>query len=398
MEQRASEKVRGAVFLAAGLLIFAGCSINSSNPAGFEFSGRDPSLISADTLSASGSDTTWTVDLTLDFSDRLFIGEHEGYESVALIGFSLTDLPTDAVIEEATLTLRGRSDSIGDSADVITLRINPVSTDWDSTWTGLDRPGLVLDAPVAENSALFYTITEEIAFTLPPSLIQGWLADPASASRGIAVTYLSPAPFLLYVTSRDVSGSMVARQPRLEIKYVPSGGGSSRTINLRSADDTSLLTFSGTPPGGELWVGRGVPFRTLITFDVSHITGRSATINRAVLKLHLNPGSTLAAPVTIAAALPLYDDPWNAPLDEVVDEDTFGWAVAIDEPDSSVAMVVTSTVAAHMLLDEPQLKMLVLASRENTGIGLVRVLDSSAAPEFRPSLEITYSLPPEKMP
>ena len=183
MEQRASEKVRGAIILAAGLLVFAGCSINSSNPAGFEFSGRDPSQISADTLSASGSDTTWTVDLTLDFSDRLFIGEYEGYESVALIGFSLTDLPVDVVVEEATLALRGRTGSIGDSADVITLRINPVSSDWDSTWTGLDRPGLVLDAHVAENSVLYDVIGEEIEFTLPPSLIQGWLADPASAAR-----------------------------------------------------------------------------------------------------------------------------------------------------------------------------------------------------------------------
>lgn len=369
-----------------------GCEINSGNPAGFEFTGRGPSSVIADTLAVTGADTSWSVALPLDISSRLFVGEYEGYEAVSLINF--TGIPEGVEIVEARLTIYGISISTsGDSTDVITLYIHPVISEWDSSLTGEGMAGLQIGGSLSERSVIYDAATDTINFTIPVNLIQSWVDDPDSAARGLAVTALSPAPFLLHFYSSNVTGSLAQRQPRMSITHVPTGGGDSSTKTLTPDADISLITYSEFPPAGELWVGRGAPFRTLLTFDVSHIPPESM-INRAVLNLHMLPDQTLGAPVSVAAALPLLDEPWLLPTGAVVEEGTVSFAHSVALSDSSASLLITSAVAAHIGRDIPQLRLLVLASGERTGVGLVRFLDSTSGDENRPNLEITYSLPP----
>ncbi len=391
---RAGPNAAGVTLLLT-LLLVIGCSINSNNPAGFEFTGRDQSSVLTDTLTVTGADTSWSVPLQLNSSIRLFVGAFEGYESLSLIQF--TDLPAGAEIVDAILIVRGHSVTTSGDSTEITLEVSPVSSAWDSTWTGEDRAGLALGSAVAQRTILYDAVSDTVGFRLPVDMVQGWIDDPATAVRGVAISAVSPAPFMINFYSSEVSGSTAQSQPRLVITYVPAGESGNKTSTVTAEYDLSLLTFDSTIENGELWTGRGAPFRTRLTFDVSHIPPQ-ATINRAVLKMGIRSEYTLGAPITVAAALSLYDEPWTVSEGEIIDELSLGFAVSIGESDSSMSMVITPTVASHIILDEPLMHILVVTSYENLYVGLVRFWDSSASPELRATIELTYSLPPGDTP
>ncbi|MFC1545115.1 hypothetical protein ACFL44_00305 [Gemmatimonadota bacterium] len=373
------------------LLLAIGCSINSDNPAGFEFTGRDQSSVLTDTLTVTGADTSWSVPLQLDSSIRLFVGEFEEYASLALIRYS--DLPADAEIVDAILIVRSNSITTSGDSTEITLQVSPVSSTWDSTWTGEDRAGLTLGSVVAQRTLLGSEDPDTLGFRLPVDLVQGWVDDPAAAARGIAVSAESPAPFMVNLYSSEVSGSSVLNQPRLVITYVPSGASGNKTSTLTAASDLSLMTCDASIAPGELWIGRGVPFRTRLTFDVSHIPPH-ATINRAVLKMGVRSGLTLAPPVTVAAALPLHDEPWTVLEGVVIDEFSLGIPTSVSGSDSSMSMLITKTVASHIVRDEALMHLLLITTYESLSVGRVRFWDSTALPEQRAAIELTYSLPP----
>ncbi len=372
------------------LLLVAGCSINSDNPAGFEFTGRDKSQVHTETLTVTGADTTWAVPFPLESSIRLFVGAFEGFKSIALIRF--TDLPAGAEVVEAVLIVRGHSISAAGDSTQITFEVSPISSSWDSSWTGEDRAGLVLENAVAQRTVLFDALLDTTGFRLPTALVQEWVDNP-SAAGGVAIAAVPPAPFIVNLYSSEVSGSTAQRQPRLKLTYIPAGESASRSTMATAETDLSLMTFNTPIAPGELWVGRGAPFRSIFTFDVSHLPPE-ATINRAVLNVHIRPELTLGAPLTIAGALSIYDEPWTVSDAPIIDEFSIGFGTAVTGSYSTLAMVVTPTVGAQITRGEPVMNLLVVASYENLGVGLVRLLDSTAAPEQRATLELTYSLPP----
>ncbi|MCK4349614.1 MAG: hypothetical protein KAX13_02085, partial [Candidatus Krumholzibacteria bacterium] len=120
-------------FTALPIVLAVGCS--TDNPAGYEYTGRGPSSILTDTLVVTGSDTTWAVDLSLEKSPLLFVGEFGGYRAAALLRFS--GFPEGAQIQTPRLVMHGiRADASGDSTDTITLKLYRVTSTWDSTWGG----------------------------------------------------------------------------------------------------------------------------------------------------------------------------------------------------------------------------------------------------------------------
>jgi len=177
------------------------------------------------------------------------------------------------------------------------------------------------------------------------------------------------------------------------ITYIPAGESGNKTSTVTAEFDLSLLTYDSAIAAGELWTGRGAPFRTRLTFDVSNIPPQ-ATINRAVLKIGIRSELTLGAPLTVVAALSLYDEPWTVSDDTIIDEFSLGFAASVGESDSTLSMVITPTVASHIIRDEHLMHILIMTSHENIGVGLIRFWDSSAAPELRATIELTYSLPP----
>jgi len=367
--------------------------LGADNPAGFEYTGRGPSSILSDTLTVTGSDTTWMVDLSLEESPRLFVGEFGGYEAAALLRFA--NFPIGAQVVQAWLIFQGvEANASGDSTDTIDLSLYRVTAVWDSSWTGKDLPGLSsgLGELLAETQIPLSATADTLGFSMPTDLVQSWVDDAASAARGVALVADSPAPFFLHLDSADAPTGRWASRPKLKFRYVPSGGGNVREEELTPAMDLSLVTFANIPTGGELWVGRGYPYRTLLTFDVSHIPV-GITVNRAVLRLGVRPNEAITDEVVIVAALPLSQEPWDLMIHETMTLGTMSSSVAVALSDSTASLVVTRAAAAHFPQNLPQLGLMLVAVGEGSGIGMIKLWDSTAESQKLARLEIIYSLP-----
>jgi hypothetical protein len=372
-------------------LLVAGCDLASDNPAGFEYTGRGPSAVLTDTLYATGADTTWSVPVPLRGADRVLVGRFEGFTAVTLIRFE--GLPEDAVVQEAALSFQRRTSFTAvDDPGALIVDIQPVTSPWDSTWTGADLGSLTLDPPV-DNFSLTFATTDTVGFAVPTALVQSWVDDPMAARLGLALTTLPTAPWLVTLYSNESSTSSSGRRPRLRIRYAPAGGGSTRIETVFASLDLSLVTFDNTPPPDELWLARGASYRTLLNFDISGIPPE-ATINRAVLRLGIIPGTALGAPLGMAAALPATRDPWALPAFDMVESGTSTFSVSVIEEDSTAVIVVTNPISELIAGVDRGRGLLLFAASEFTGVGLIRLRDSTAPLDQRARLEVFYSVPP----
>ena len=387
---------RGRLTLLALLALggAVGCEINVNNPAGFDFTGRDPSSVVTDTLSVTGADTSWASDFPLHTSDRLFVGRHGGFQGVVLLRFS--NLPAGAVVQDARLTFYRRTANAQDEEPIaLELALAPLTVDWDTTWTG-SRMGEVTTGAAVASVAVPYTATADtFGLTLPNALIQAWVDDPTgpAARRGLALTAPTDATWLLQLDAGDDYYLYSQRRPRLRLRWVPAGGGSSRISVVYPERDLSVLTVNGTPDPGELWVTRGAAWRSLITFDLSGLPA-GATINRAVLRLGVRTTDGVALPFAFSAALPAGAAPWTLGLSEMLDSATVSSSITVAEGDSTVSLLVTRALGADLTSDRSALGLVVLAYAEGSGIGRVTILDATAPADRRARLDLVYSVPP----
>jgi hypothetical protein len=374
--------------IAAIAVLLAGCSANENNEAGYSLVGRGPSSVMVDTLTSAGGDTSWSVQLPLINSSRLFTGAFSGYEAATLLAF--TDLPAGATVTGATFILEGQRAAVDDSLAPITLQLAPVTSAWDSTWTGADLDLLQLGGVAAERSVLLEAALDTVRFSLPVPLVQSWIDNPTAADLGLAVTALAPAPFLLTCYSGNASGSAATTTPRIVLTYIPAGESGTTSRTFYPDTDLALVRFTGAgPASGDLWIGRGAPFRTMLQFDISGIDS-IATINRAELRLRLEPDPVLSGPLTLAAALPLDFEPWTVHTGGILQEGSVSYAVSVGTADSTVTLNVTPTLEAAVLAGDPVLRMLLLSSEEPTGVGYLRLRDGIPAAE-RAVLRIVWS-------
>ncbi len=377
------------------MLLVAGCEINANNPAGFSYTGRDASVVLTDTLVVTGSDTSWSTPMPLHRADRLLIGEYEGFSSLVLAAF--TSLPADAVIEEASLTLyRLSSFTIADDPGPLVIRVHPVTADWDTTWTVNDLPGLAMDTFVDDFSLAYDANSDTVGSGLPSSLVQSWVDDPSAAARGVALTTAAFAPWMVVVDSDQASSTRTSRRPRLRIRYSPAGGGASRVESFRADSDLSLISFSGTRPADELWLSRGHIHRTLLTFDFNGLP-QDATINRAILRLGIRPDVAIGAPLSLAVAVPASSTPWLDPPLDMIEPGTSSFSLSISKQDSTGALIVNDPLSALVFSGFTDRGLLLFAAAEFSGVGLIRLLDSTAPADRRATLEIVYSRPPGGM-
>jgi hypothetical protein len=372
-----------------------GCTLNADNPAGFEYSGRELSSIRSDTLTAASTDTSWLTPLELAGADQLFIGRYRGFESMALLRFE--GIPAGATIEQARLTLTRRARTAAeDSIVALEISAHPVGVAWDSSWTGNERSGLLLDPPVATASLPFAATTDTIGFTLPVGLVQSWVDDPAAARRGLALEAAQGGSFMAYFDASGTSGSRGIHRVRLRIRYVPAAGGAARVTTVYPSLDLSLMTHQGPVPPGELWIARGAVRRAMVGFDISDIPPGS-TVNRAELRLAMEADGVLQGPIPLFAAAPIDEQPWFRAAGSQWVAGTASGQVAVTVADSLLTLVVTRAVAHEIARGSSRIHLLVAASGESAGIGLVRLHNrhAAAAPA---RLTLVVSLVPEVTP
>jgi hypothetical protein len=372
-------------------VLLAACTANEKNEAGYTLTGRGPSSVQSDTLIATGIDTSWSVALPLIGSSRLFAGEFSGYEAVTLLSFA--DLPAGATVTGATFILDGRSATVDDSLAPITLQLAPVTASWDSTWTGADLGLLTLGSPAAERSVLLEAALDTVRFSLPPSLVQSWVDDPVAAERGLALSALTPAPFMISSYSGNAAGTAATTSPRILLTYIPDGEAGTASQTIYPVTDLALIRYTpGGPDPGTLLIGRGAPFRTMLSFDLSEVPA-TATVNRAELHLRLEPDPVLSGSLTLAAALPLDLDPWTIQSGAVLQEGSISYALSVSEDDTTATLNVTPTLEAAVLAGETVLRILLLSSEEPTGVGFIGLREGLSRAE-RARLEIVWSGPP----
>ncbi|MFO7768273.1 MAG: hypothetical protein R6W82_04885 [bacterium] len=388
----ASRRGRMAGVLVALLVVGGGCSINADNPAGFEYAGRGPSVVEVDSFTVTGEDTTWAAEFRWDDVELIAAGSFHGYHALSLIRF--TGLPEGAAVQGARLILRRRTTTAStDSTRLLTLSVRPVSTDWDSTWWGDDASRLTVGSSLSQVGVPIVSETDTVGFTLPSSLVQGWVDDEAAARRGLALTAPDDGPFIQFFDSNDAVGGRAGFKPELRLTYVPAGGAENETLSLDASRDLTLFTTDGVPPADELWASRGASWRSVLTFDISAIPA-SATVNRAELTVQVDTGASVGLPMGIFSGLT--DDlmPWALPTSEMLAPGTGTIAYTVSEGDSTVTMGVTRAVETHTRLGRDTLQLLVAASGEATGAGRVVLPNTSAAPVREHQLRVFYSVPP----
>jgi len=375
------------------VILSSGCSLTADNPAGLDYSGRGPSSIISDTLVVTGADTSWTYDLSLEPSPILMVGAFGGYEAAALLRFA--GYVEGAEVVTATLILNGiTADTDGDSTDTITLSLHRVIAEWDSTWSSDELGNLpaILGEVLSVRQIPLSATSDSFAFRIPSDLVQSWVDDAGEAVKGVALVATSPAAFLMHFDSDNANASRAGFRPHLEYEYIHPDGGDLRADSKEAAMDLSMISFSGTPAFDELWVGRGVPYRSLFTFDLSAIPA-GITVNRAQLNLGVKTDEGISGQISIIATLPVSEDPWNLPVDDTVTSGTNSPGVTVALSDSAVSLVVTSALRKYFEQDLRQLGLMVFPVGEGSGVGLTKLWDSTAIAANRATLQIVYSLP-----
>ena len=281
----------------------------------------------------------------------------------------------------------------------ITLNLYRVVAEWDSSWSGDVLGGLpaILGEVLSTRQVPLSDISDTLAFSIPSDVVQSWVDDAGETVKGVALVATSPAAFLMHFDSDNAISTRAGLKPHLEYEYIHPDGGDLRAESKEAAMDLSLLSFSGVPASDELWVGRGVPFRSLLTFDTSAIDSLAElagiTVNRAQLNLGVKADEGINEQISIIAALPFSEDPWNLPVDETVASGTNSLGVTVALSDSAASLVVTNALRKYFEQDLQQLGLMVFTIGEGSGVGLTKLWDSTATLPNRATIQIIYSMP-----
>lgn len=245
------------------------------------------------------------------------------------------------------------------------------------------------------------------ALLLPKEVVQAFLAAPdtsAGAPDSALTLWIQPAPSSRYLTrffSRNAPEDSVSGPVRPRI-YLPVtmidtlGNRVADTIEVYATADLFVVEYADTSMAGELRVGSGVPWRTLLRFDLREFWARSdsavTAVNRATVTLFVQPGGE-SWPRTRAI--------WPMRLT------TLGW---LSSPDSAGFSVYTNTITA-LAEDADSVRFLVTAPTQDwvkgadlnygvmvtsggVGLDLDRVAFYGAGapdPSKRPKLTVYYT-------
>jgi len=272
------------------------------------------------------------------------------------------------------------SDGIATGDSTVPVGVHRVTESWGETEVPDPFPAFL----AAGDSATLSLGASGDSVRVPATTVAQFWIDQPDSNLGMALVPQDTSVVLLEYTSRNSP-----RPPRLVVHWTSNGADTSATADI--VVDTSPLAklpsfvpLSGQP--GRLTVGRGLPSASLFRFPIPEL-GERATINRAVLTLHLDPAmsdyNTFTVRFQRIAALPWAAD--STALDVVA----YGLTSVPSDADS-VRIELGSLVTE--LARQGNLGILMRAHENRPDCDYIRFHGpDTATPGLAPSLQIWYT-------
>lgn len=332
-------------------------------------------------------------------ADLLLARFPDSLETVVYLRF--TDLPDTAGLTGARLGLRVRGGA-GTALQIEAYPVDPSAPAWTEggiRWN--NRPALasepldVVTGPIDAPGDT--TILYRDAVRIPADLIRSWKRDP-DTNRGIALLLRNGSAGSLSIRSREaILDSVNIANPPLEFLE----GSAVVSIKSPTADAFVYHDLRPVADGADtlLRITEEVPNRILLRFPLAEAVPRGSIINRAVLRLRLLEGMTPDS-MRLGAYGFIHSNPGSV-WSEAAEPDSaflgvfFSSVLLPAELEESTASFEIARLAQQWFNGTDTLGVQIRGLSELIGEGEAAFYSSeSAAPAYRPSLEIVFTPPP----
>jgi hypothetical protein len=320
-------------------------------------------------------------------SPSVTLGSQAGTFARSLLQFDSSVFPPAGTVVDSAWVLLIYTDGISAAGSTLAVGVHRVTEGWGEATIPDPFPAFLA---AADSATLSLAQSGDSALVPVTALAQAWIDRPDS-NFGMALVPRDSSAVLLEYSSRNSAGP-----PQLVLHWTAAGADTSVTSAV--VIDTSPLSklpafvpLNGQP--GRLTVGRGLPTASLLRFPLPDL-GERATVNRAVLTLHVDHAlshfNTFTLRFQRVAALP-----WAADSTQL---DTIAYGLtAVSSDVDSVRIELGPLVAA--LAQEGNLGMVVRAHENRPDSDFIRVHGpDTASPGLAPNLQLWYTPGEEDQP
>jgi hypothetical protein len=384
MRERVKSMKKLTFGLVCTLFVLLHCSQNDANPVGGDlFDSSDLGAVKRLRVPAS-SDTSFSVpSISTGSGSTLYIGHIQDIQAASMIRF--TGLEDTAPIDSAILIINVsrviNSTQIPGSVNLYTLTstwddLSFKSSDFNPDFIG-DYAGTI---EVANDSI------DTLRYKMDTSLIMQWMDSTLNAANN-GLYLETEDDLMLECFSRDMSAS-VTTGAQLLLYF--TGDSTRYPASYEATYDLFIASSAVRPAADQLLLESGTAFRAFMTFDLGTFSRRDI-INRATLILTADTLLTLPATQQTLYITACFLDS----LSEFTELECASANSSIGTYESGKCRI-DLTPQIQSIISEPleNLGFLIQNSEESSKVQRLIFYSTHADSSLRPTLEITYTLPP----
>lgn len=380
------------VFLISFLSGLQGC-VEAPNPVGADIlPDSDSPLLKRDTIFATSHDVRFFFSNTSSL-DKFCIGKYQSYESWGLLGFfGFPDSLTDVKVLSATIRLKAVY-HFGDSLGMLSFRAYRMTNGWFGDSLTLDslrlQPSAYYDqTPLQLTFSQSIGDTDYATISIPDTaLVRQWLAtvnDTVQYNFGLLLEPTNTSVIMGFASYYSLDTTAM---PLFTVEYEKNGERYtyehqySTARYLATAPISSIVTDPSL-----LYVQNGIPYRSILTFDVSSLPNPSI-INSAKLMLTLVPSQSLFNSYSRDSLLvtQLNSDgtlsyPWMALS-----------SVTVDSVGTHTYSIDLKTGLTNWVRKRYPARIVIMGYAETSSFDRFALYGENAPIAFRPRLEIVYT-------
>jgi len=376
-------KAASVALLALGIAV-ASCGTREDNSLGLGFVEDlgDQKAVRYSALAADSSADFQSAEQASNAGDSpsVTVGSQAGTFARSLLQFDTSVLPPAGTMVDSAWVVLIYSDGIATLDSTFSIGAHRVTESWGEAEIPDPFPAFL---PAADSTVVSLGDNGDSTLVRATALAQFWVDQPDS-NLGMALVPQDTVAVMLEYTSRNSP-----RPPRLVVHWTANGADTSAAADI--AIDTSPLSklpsfvpLNGQP--GRLTVGRGLPSASLMRFPLPEL-GERATVNRAVLTLHIDQALSDHNTWTLRFQR-VAELPWAADF-TALDVIAYGLTSVPSDADS-VRIELGSLVAE--LAREGNLGMLMRAHENRPDSDYIRFHGpDTSVPALAPNLQIWYT-------